>query len=322
MTSAECLSHVEALGFTSREAGFLAHAALHSGYFIRRQYADWLQVAMQSAACMQLPAKLVSRRFARSIRLPGAGGYLYHLHGRRLYEALGDENNFNQCRAPVSKMLGRLQTLDFVLAHRHYTFYPTAQDKLRVSGEYGIPSNLLPTRVHQAHGPRERVRYFSERAPLFQRPDSPAMWVAYAWSGRRSEAFRRFLLRYLPFLEAFAHTGVVAIQRRGLSPVCAQVFDSVVRDRVLRHFSDRATWERGDLVAFPTERVWRLRQDEVRYGSEQYQALYRRRQIEGDAAVVAQGEASAGVASDEGLPAFETYELPHNYRQFGVWGRY
>ena len=42
MTYRERIAAVRAMGYTTREAGFLEFVALHSGYFLRRQYNQFL----------------------------------------------------------------------------------------------------------------------------------------------------------------------------------------------------------------------------------------------------------------------------------------
>ena len=42
MTNAERIQALQRLGYTEREAAFLCLAALHGGYFLRRQYAQFL----------------------------------------------------------------------------------------------------------------------------------------------------------------------------------------------------------------------------------------------------------------------------------------
>ena len=41
-TGDERIARLEELGYTEREAAFLVLAALHSGYFLRRQYQEFL----------------------------------------------------------------------------------------------------------------------------------------------------------------------------------------------------------------------------------------------------------------------------------------
>jgi hypothetical protein len=301
---------LEAFGFTPRESGFLALAALHSGFFATRHYADWSDRPLRGSSCHRLVKRLVSKRFARPFRLRGGNGYLYHLHAPNLYAALGDPHNQNQRRHPVRQVMARIQILDFVLAHRDYEFFPTVREKLQLADECHIPRDRVPVRVFQSWREHPNVRYFAEKLPVFRKPGSPAVWVAFVAISRHRGPFRTFLRRYLPFLEAFPQSGIVVIQRHAADAVSRQLFNEVVREPVLRHFRDRAAWERADYAAFPTKRVWQLRQDEARYAGEKYQAMYRRWQIEGDAAAAAPA-----------LPALEIYELPHDYAQFGPWAR-
>lgn len=44
MTTEQRIESVERFGYSTREAGFLVLAALHSGYFLRRQYCAFLGI--------------------------------------------------------------------------------------------------------------------------------------------------------------------------------------------------------------------------------------------------------------------------------------
>jgi hypothetical protein len=49
MTDAERINALQALGYNEREAAFLCLAALHSGYFLRRQYHSFASVNLTFA---------------------------------------------------------------------------------------------------------------------------------------------------------------------------------------------------------------------------------------------------------------------------------
>ncbi len=88
---------------------------LHSGVFLERQYCRFAGIA-HGQKTHDFIDRLVGRGFAREVR-PGAlhRGRLYHVHHKRLYALIGQTDNRNRRRAPLSRMIERLMLLDAVL---------------------------------------------------------------------------------------------------------------------------------------------------------------------------------------------------------------
>jgi hypothetical protein len=113
VTEAERINALQSLGYNEREAAFLCLAALHSGYFFRRQYHAFAGVETGKASLL-LEEKLTERRHAKVISF-AYGTQLYHLCSRPFYEALGESNNrHRRSRAPLS-IKAKLMGLDYVL---------------------------------------------------------------------------------------------------------------------------------------------------------------------------------------------------------------
>jgi hypothetical protein len=92
MTFAERCTAVEALGFTARQATFLTTVALHSGYCIGRQYAACSGVK-NARSVRAFVECLVDRKLANRIVFRADRGIIYHLFGRRVYAAMGQEDS-------------------------------------------------------------------------------------------------------------------------------------------------------------------------------------------------------------------------------------
>jgi hypothetical protein len=312
------------LGFNLRRARFLTVAALHSGYFVRRQYTDWAGITSGCATAAAFFDTLVRRGFAQTFTVRRDRGLIYHLTSPRLYAALGEPEHPNRRPHTLSSVLQRVMALDFVLRHPEYEHFATAREKERlVVEEYGVAPERLPVKRYLAHRTDRApvVRCFIEGLPVFRPGGDSVVCIGYPFAERTAVAFGTFVRRYLPLLEALPRAVVVLIVPRGrAAPAaadCARVFEQLARGGLLRHFRDRAAWERGDYATFPAARVWQLRQDEQRYASEAYQALYRRWQVDGDAAL-----STNTAAASAGLPTLEVYHLPHTYEQFGSWAAY
>ena len=85
---------LENLGYGRREAGFLCLAALHSGYFLRRQYRAYLG-AKPGWADDLLITKITNLGHGRILTL-GFKTQVCHLSARPFYRALGEEDNLHR----------------------------------------------------------------------------------------------------------------------------------------------------------------------------------------------------------------------------------
>ena len=111
---------IESLGYTEREAAFLCLVAVHSGYFLRRQF-DYFIDRNKGAIVM---------RFLEKARIAGhiefldykQGWHVYHLFSRAIYRLVGDAESQNRRRKGDNQVRARLMTLDYVLENNgdHY----------------------------------------------------------------------------------------------------------------------------------------------------------------------------------------------------------
>src|SRR5437870_12325224 len=115
MSSSERIEALKSLGYTEREAAFLCLAALHGGYFLRRQYCDFIgkQIGGTAAALVE---KLLAQRHAVATSALN-NTKLYDLGCRPFYSVLG-EIDIRIPREPSRLAIQRrLMALDFVTAH-------------------------------------------------------------------------------------------------------------------------------------------------------------------------------------------------------------
>ena len=105
--------------------------------------------------------RLVGRGFAREIR-PGAlhRGRLYQVHHKRLYSLVGQTDNRNRRRAPLSRMVERLMLLDAVLTDGELIWLSTEADKSRY---FLLRLDEYPFRAARPAPPD--VRIWSEQDP-------------------------------------------------------------------------------------------------------------------------------------------------------------
>ena len=121
---------LEPLGWTGREAEWIALVCLHSGVFIRPQFCDYFETDRKQA--LRIVRALVARRAAiegDSMMFPG-GARLCRISNMAIYRALGVENIRHRRKARNSVLMRRLLSLDFVLKHPGLNWLPTEPEKV------------------------------------------------------------------------------------------------------------------------------------------------------------------------------------------------
>ena len=169
-TPSERVTALQAFGYTEREAAFLLTAALHGGYFLRRQYcyAIGTQSGGNAAALID---KLLTLKHA-SVAVGCNNTKLYHLCSRPFYATLGEEDNRNRRERPPFAIKNRLMGLDFVLGHPEYSYLATEREKVEFfTGTLGIDWSLLPVKRFVSQQSKATTdRYFVDKYPIFITP--------------------------------------------------------------------------------------------------------------------------------------------------------
>lgn len=169
LTFGESAATLRGLGWTEREADWLALVCLHSGVFIRSQYQARYGLSKQTAS--RFARTLLKAGIARETRLPDRRGYrptsICHVRARALYRTLGMENDRHRRSASPEFTMRRLLSLDYVLEHSDLDWLPTGPEKLDYLQRLGISLTDLPHRVHR--GPftdHPARRYFPLNLPI------------------------------------------------------------------------------------------------------------------------------------------------------------
>ena len=113
------------LGWTGREAEWIALVCLHSGVFTRAQFCHYFEAHRSSAR--RIVRTLLERREAVEsdhVTFNG-GGRTCRISGKAIYRALGVENIRHRRKANRSVVMRRLLSLDFVLEHPGLNWLPT-----------------------------------------------------------------------------------------------------------------------------------------------------------------------------------------------------
>ena len=111
---------LESLGYTEREASFLYLVAIHSGYFLRRQFNTFIE----------RQKGFLAQRFVEKGRIAGhieiidygQGRFVYHLFSKPIYRLLGIADSQNRRRKGDGQIRARLMALDYVFENpdEHY----------------------------------------------------------------------------------------------------------------------------------------------------------------------------------------------------------
>ncbi len=337
LTKQERRESLERLGYTPREAGFLGTAALHGGYFMRRQYTQFLGKALGGTAA-SLIEKVLAKGHAR-VATYGGNTHVHHLAARPFYAALGQEDNRNRRLRQPETIKNKLLGLDFVLAHPTPEYLATEQEKLDYFiSTLSLEKAVLPGKCYVGSGQRT-ARYLVEKFPIFLSPpgpdlalpvvsfcfvDSGAASVSGFWTflqqySRLFAAVRRFHVVYVaetvfrfPAAEAaFGRFIAGRLQADAMAPG-----DPLVR-RMLAHFEARSRYEAQQWSTFDRDKLIRLRNERREFSADRHQTLYHLWKTGGAAAVeTVLAGAHAPATPSEG--SFSTYRVEHSYDFFGA----
>ena len=153
------------LGWTGREAEWIALVCLHSGVFTRPQFCRYFDTESKRA-----------HRFVKALIERGAGvesealtfnggAKTCLISGKPIYRALGVEDIRHRRKANLNVLMRRLLSLDFVLEHPGMNWLPTEGEKVEFLERLGVHSNLMPRRIYYgAVGVQKR--YFALKLPV------------------------------------------------------------------------------------------------------------------------------------------------------------
>jgi hypothetical protein len=107
---------------------------------------------------------LVTKRHATGYPCGRRGARVYHVHAKRLYDAIGEPNNRHRRPMALGRAIERLMVLDAVLAEPHLTWLATEHDKL---AHFTLTTQLRRDGLPQWFSVTTAltVRYFATNSP-------------------------------------------------------------------------------------------------------------------------------------------------------------
>jgi hypothetical protein len=186
---------LENTGYTEQEAAFLYLVAIHSGYFLRRQFSRFVR---------RDRGGLADKFIQKALRLDhlqviecGQARHVYHLTSRPVYQTVLRSDSQHRRFKGFTYMQSRLLILDFVLDNLGDTILEDESAKVDFfTARCGVRSELLP------RGWAGRAVRFSDGYPIFVPPDGVPRFTFFEDGSVTLTRFERYLDQYRPLLSA------------------------------------------------------------------------------------------------------------------------
>ncbi len=189
------IASLESIGYAAREASFLYLVAMHSGYFLRRQY--HLFARRQGGTLMTRLLEKAARHQHIQIIECGQGRHLYHLTSKPVYEALGLAGSQHRRIKGDAHIKSRLMVLDFVLTHLDANLLEYEAAKVDFfTTQCDVHAELLPRSY------TGRLMYFSEAFPILVSNAGVPRFTFFDEGQVTATRFERFLEQYQPLFTA------------------------------------------------------------------------------------------------------------------------
>ena len=215
-----------ALGWTGREAEWIALVALHSGVFTRSQCGAYFEAGADRKRIARFVHALIDQQLAiedaRAI-FPG-GARAVHITQKAIYRALGIENVKHRRgkHAATPVLMRRLLSLDYLIERPTLGWLPTEDDKVQRFEALGIDRGTLPSRNYGPPGTPQVPRYFDLKFPLAV--DAPPTTFVYVDAGHATDSeLRSWGAAHAPLWAALrARTFAVHVVAIGTGVLAAQ----------------------------------------------------------------------------------------------------
>ena len=177
------------LGWSGREAEWIALVALHSGAFTRSQWRHYFDDPYRELV-KRFVHGLVEKQLAiedeRPIFPGGARAVL--LTGKPIYRALGitDVRHRRSKAATTQVLMRRLLSLDYIIERPTFGWLPTEADKVQRFEALGLDRRTFPYRLYGPSGKPQTPRYFAFKLPIAV--DDQAATFVYVDSGQTTDS--------------------------------------------------------------------------------------------------------------------------------------
>ena len=231
LTFQERAGTIEALGWSAREAEWIALVALHSGVFTRSQWCAFFGETHAEPARRFVRALIEKKAGAEDERamFPG-GARAVLLTGKPIYRTLGIANVRHRRgkEATVQVLMRRLLSLDYLIERPTLGWLPTEEDKVQQFEALGISRATLPYRKYGATD-KAQPRYFALKLPIAV--DEQAATFVYVDPGQSTDSeLRAWGGAHTPLWAALrARTFAVHVVAVGMGAATAQTAGAVLK---------------------------------------------------------------------------------------------
>ena len=215
-----------ALGWTGREAEWIALVALHCGVFTRSQCGAYFEAGDDRKRIGRFVHALIDKQLAiedARAMFPG-GARAVHITNKPIYRALGIENVKHRRgkHAATPVLMRRLLSLDYLIERPTLGWLPTEDDKVQRFEALGIDRGTLPSRNYGPPGTPQVPRYFDLKFPLAV--DEPTTTFVYVDAGQSTDSeLRSWGMAHAPLWAALrARTFAVHVVAIGTGVLAAQ----------------------------------------------------------------------------------------------------
>ena len=251
------------LGWTGREAEWLALVALHSGAFTRSQCGVYFQAGDDRKRLLRFVRALIEKQLAiedaRPIFPGGARAVL--LTGKPIYQALGipDVRHRRSKAATTIVLMRRLLSLDYIIARPTFGWLPTEGDKVQRFEALGLDRRTFPYRLYGPSEKPQTPRYFAFKLPIAV--DDQAATFVYVDPGQTTDSeLRAWGVAHAPLWAALrARTFAVHVVAVGTG---AEAADRA--EPVLKHWTRDGDRQGATDPAGPTQADQDIRQEIAR----------------------------------------------------------
>jgi hypothetical protein len=321
------------LGFSERQTRFIVTVALHGGFCLRGQYMTFAGLKY-GAGVRDFLDRLVTRKLATRSEFRRDRGHVYHLHASAVYDPIGQPDNRNRRSASAALIARKLMLLDYVLGQPNVEWFATEDDKVQLfTNEFGVRPIDLPQRVYVARlrDAPPTIRYFVHKLPIFMTRDSRVVSFVWLVTETSGEAFEQFVDDHKRLLSHLPEWRVVAVAPRHISglPACAPALERVARavsrrrsaeecDGLRAYFTTLDLFERNALDRVARDDIQRFKQLRARFEGNEFEVLFERWKLDGDAALADHGATGFLTALREGRGSLATEQLHQAYDRFGT----
>ena len=163
------LAALAALGWTGRDAEWIALVCLQSGVFTRSQYGAYFNTGADRKPAGRFVRALLEKQLAvedaRAI-FPG-GARAVHITQKAIYRALGipDVRHRRGQAATTQVLMRRLLALDYVIERPTLDWLPTEAEKVQRFEALGLDRGVLPYRTY-GEGAQAQKRFVALKCPV------------------------------------------------------------------------------------------------------------------------------------------------------------